>query len=84
MRWSLLALILAGCVTYEWHKQAEVKSTTIHKVESPLAPEFCTAFLGTPAVACAVWIPNRCVIVVRPNTHEDVAHESTHCLGWNH
>ena len=95
-RLLLLVLALPGCASvsgtpaadaYTWKKSEEVRETVIAKVESPLAPEFCAAMLGRPAVGCAVRLDGmgRCVIVIRPNDAVVAAHEAGgHCMGYDH
>ena len=95
-RLLLVVLALPGCAAgpgtlpatdYAWKKSEEVRETVIAKIESPLAPEFCAAMLGRPAVGCAVRLDGmgRCVIVIRPNDAVVAAHEAGgHCMGYDH
>ncbi len=62
----------------------------IHKVETPLAGEFCSKLLGALKRGCAVRLLNtdsnitNCVLIVAPGDVGAIQHESAHCLGWDH
>lgn len=95
---ALIALVaFAGCAgipAYSdgvaWRKQDEVKKAEVHKIETDLAAEFCSAWLGRATVGCAVRSVNpesqtsRCVIVVPKGNGYVTAHEAGHCLGYAH
>lgn len=90
---AALALALAGCASpvppsteYAWKRESDPREVLVVKVASPLAGEFCSAFLGAPVKACAVRLDaqRRCVIVVTGDDPHADAHEAAHCLGWGH
>jgi hypothetical protein len=92
MRWALgagLSLVTPGCV-YNWQETQRVEAALIHKVETPLAGEFCSKLLGALKRGCAVRLLNtdsnitNCVLIVAPGDVEAIQHESAHCLGWDH
>lgn len=85
----LSVLPLSGCAApYEWVKNSDVGESHVHKIESPLASEFCSALLGGNKAGCAVWTDakrTRCVIVIAPGSGEAAAHEAGgHCMGYDH
>ena len=92
MRAALLALLLLlpGCATYQWSETQQVDLVTIHKIETELAPEFCTKLLGSPKLACAIRLTNTssrattCVVVMPPKDGYAAAHEGGHCMGYDH
>jgi len=85
-------LLLSGCASapadsYQWHKGEDVKQSTVVKLETPLAVDFCSALLGSLKVGCAVRLigQGRCVIIIRPNDGTAAAHEAGgHCMGYDH
>lgn len=96
---AVALLLLAGCAapsalgpsyapparSYKWIKTAEVKAAVVIKIETDMAGDFCTALLGTHAIACAVRFPDgRCVVVIEPDAGVQAAHETGHCLGYDH
>lgn len=91
LEWTLIlcAGFLTGCA-YAWKEGQKVDVALVHKVESELAPKFCTDLLGVIRRGCAVRLINtengitRCVIVILPNDPESITHEPGHCLGWDH
>lgn len=91
LEWTLLALasiMVGGC--YAWVERQEVNQALIHKIETPLAQDFCTKLLGGMKRGCAVRLTNtengitRCVAVVLPGDLEAVRHEASHCMGQDH
>lgn len=94
----LLLLLLAGCaaptelqsytpsaMSHKWVKTVDVGIANITKIETDLAREFCTGVLGYHAIACAVRFPGgRCVVVIEPGNGVQAAHETGHCLGYDH
>lgn len=91
-------LLLAGCaapnatqsytptaMSHKWIKVADVGVAQVVKIETDLSREFCTGMLGYHAIACAVRFPGgRCVVVMEPNNGVQAAHETGHCLGYDH
>lgn len=81
-------LLLSGC--YTWAEGQRVDTATVHKIETDLAPEFCSKLLGSPKVGCAVRLTNtatdavNCVVIIRPNDGDAAAHEGGHCMGYDH
>lgn len=91
--WLAVSLaLLGGCTTptassYTWTKNEDIRTSSVEKIESPLASAFCTALLGSPKVGCAVRLigQGRCVIVILPNDGTAAAHEAGgHCMGYDH
>jgi outer membrane lipopolysaccharide assembly protein LptE/RlpB len=85
---AYLALV-AGCA-YNWQETQRVDMAVVHKIESPLASEFCSKLLDSNLRACAVRLTDtsknttRCVMVLLPNDGEAAAHEGGHCMGYDH
>ena len=87
---AYLALV-AGCATYNWRQGEAVQTAHVHKVETPIASEFCTKLLGELKRGCAVRMTNtstgvtNCVMVVLPGDLYAVRHEAGgHCMGQDH
>lgn len=83
-------VLVAGCA-YNWQQAEDVQTAHIHKVETPIAPEFCTKLLGGLKRGCAVRMTNtstgvtNCVMVVLPGDLPAVRHEAGgHCMGQDH
>ena len=85
----LSLLLLSGCV-YSFTKGEDIRDVAVHKIETTVAPEFCTNLLGGLKRGCAVRIRNTetqqvsCVVVMLPNDGEAASHEAGHCLGYRH
>lgn len=85
----LIPLLLSSCA-YDWQESQRVDLATVHKIETPIAAEFCTKLLGSPKIGCAVRLTNTgtnattCVMIVMPNDGYAVAHEGGHCMGYDH
>jgi hypothetical protein len=85
----LCAALLSGCA-YDWVENQAVEAVELHKVETELASEICSKLLGGAKRGCAIRLTNmdnkktRCVMVVQPGDSAAIAHESMHCLGWDH
>lgn len=85
-------LLVSGCSipvadSYQWAKAEDVKRTTVVKIETPLAVEFCSALVGGLKAACAVRLvgQGKCVIIIRPGDGAAAAHEAGgHCMGYDH
>ena len=80
---------LSGCA-YDWVQTQTVDMAEVHKVETEFAMEFCSKLLGGAKRGCTIRLTNmdnkqtRCVMVVQPGDQAAVAHDSMHCLGWDH
>jgi hypothetical protein len=81
--------LVAGCA-YTWQETQRVDLAVVHKIETPLASEFCTKLLGGMKRGCAIRLTNtgtnttNCVMVVHPGDMEAVRHEAGHCMGYDH
>lgn len=94
------AALLAGCAptsmgpreipparAYKWIKVEDVRQSTITKIETDMAGDFCSALFSTASTACAVRLEGmgRCIIVIEPNAGAQAAHEAGgHCMGYDH
>lgn len=85
----LLALLLPGCA-YNWQQAEDVQTALVHKIETPIAPEFCSRLLGGDKRGCATRLTNtstgvtNCVMVVLPGDLTAIRHEGGHCMGQDH
>lgn len=90
MKHIFLLVFLAGCAQYDWAKSEHIAQVQVHKIETPLAVEFCSALLGGLRNGCAVRMRHaetgqvECVVVILPNDGEIAAHEGGHCMGYDH
>ena len=89
MRYVVIAMLLSGCA-YNWQETQRVDMAVVHKIESPLAAEFCSKLLDGDLRACAIRLTNtgnnttRCVMVILPKDGQAAAHEGGHCMGYDH
>lgn len=62
----------------------------VEKVGAEFAMEFCSKLLGGAKRGCAIRLTNmaskqiRCIMVVQSGDRAGSAHDSMHCLGWDH
>lgn len=90
----IVIALLAGCAgnpQYQWRKSVDITTATVSKIETDLAPEFCSRLLGGDKRACAIRMTNtengitNCVIVIPKNDGDAAAHEAGgHCMGYDH
>lgn len=82
-------LLLSGCA-YTWTESQRVDLATVHKIETELAPDFCSKLLRSPKIGCAIRLTDtsdnttNCVVVILPNDGDSAAHEGAHCMGYDH
>lgn len=85
---TIVSIGLAGC--YSFSKTDQVDKVSVVKIESDLAPQFCSGLLGAAKRGCAVRMLNmdngtvNCVVVILPNDGNAAAHEAGHCMGYDH
>jgi hypothetical protein len=89
LRYVVIAMLLSGCA-YNWQETQRVDMAVVHKIESPLAAEFCSKLLDSDLRACAIRLtntsnnPTRGVMVILPKDGQAAAHEGGHCMGYDH
>lgn len=90
LEWALILItgFLTGCA-YAWKETERVDDAAVRKIETDIAPSFCSALLGYPARACTVRLKvddvMRCVTVMMPGDIYAVRHEvGGHCMGQDH